>query len=83
MSPKWVPVIALVVSFMTLLFAIGGGVYAYGSLNRHVIDLADLEHRAEKRLLSVENKVDTIGERTARIEGYLQKGNSLGMADLK
>lgn len=56
-----------------LLITLFGGAFAYGRLNEHMDNLTSLEQSTEKRLMHVENKVDLIAERVARIEGYLEK----------
>lgn len=64
---------SIVVSVATLVLMLLGGAYGYGSLNQHVADLTELERQSDKRLELLDVKVDKLGERISRIEGYLEK----------
>ena len=65
--------LATVISIITLLIIILGGGIAWGTLTRHVHDIAELEKKSEIQIEMLNAKVDLMSDRISRIEGYLAR----------
>lgn len=83
---KWVMVI---IPLVTLVCLVGGGFYSFGKVEQHLHDLQVLEEKIEVQVDALDGqmemldeKLSEVKERTARMEGYLQRnpnGFSPGM----
>ena len=56
------------------IIAVSGTIYGYGVLNSNVEEVKRLEMKTEQHVVAIDNRMDDVAERLARIEGYLQNG---------
>lgn len=61
-----------ILGLVSLAVVVGGGVYAYGTLNQHVAELTETEARIERQLERLETELQDVRERVVAIETYLR-----------